>query len=175
MPQCKMAARKKTTGEPYLFEARLERLDEGMAFTIVPLPDAVADALGAASVRRVVGTLNGHPFRRGVLNRRDGLRFLMFGLPLRRSFGVRPGDRVRISLEADPDPDLVEIPDELARALEFDDEARERWETFTPGKKRSLAYHVAGAKREVTRENRAVDLVAKIRTRTLHGDLHPRR
>ncbi|MEO0973902.1 MAG: YdeI/OmpD-associated family protein, partial [Pseudomonadota bacterium] len=57
--------------------------------------------------------------------------------------------------------------------LAEDEEAATRFETFTPGKQRSLAHHVTSAKRTETRERRAYELARKIRTYTLHGDTPP--
>ena len=65
------------------------------------------------------------------------------------------------------------IPAELDAALAQDDEARERWASFTPGRQRSLAIYVAEAKRPASREKRALDLAHKLRTFTLYGDPPP--
>ena len=73
-------------------------------------------------------------------------------------------------MRVDPNPDAVEIAEELLEALAQDDEARERWETFTPGMQRSVNHYVDSAKRPETRIRRAVEVTEKIRTRTLHGD-----
>ena len=62
------------------------------------------------------------------------------------------------------------MPPELAAALAHDAEARERWDTFTPGRQRSLAVQVERARRPETRERRALDLARQIRTRTLPTD-----
>jgi uncharacterized protein YdeI (YjbR/CyaY-like superfamily) len=87
-----------------------------------------------------------------------------------REMGVAEGDSVAVEIEPDPEPDRVDVCDELLIALEQDFEAKERWDSFTPGKQRSIELYVSGAKREETRIKRAVDIVEKIRTRTLHGD-----
>ena len=65
------------------------------------------------------------------------------------------GDLVEVALSADPDPDHVDLGDELAAALAADADAREVWESMTPGTRRALAYTVTSARRVGTREDRA--------------------
>ena len=62
------------------------------------------------------------------------------------------------------------VPVSIA-ALDQDDAARARWDTFTPGRQRSLLVYITGAKTEPTRIKRALDLAQKIRTHSLYGDL----
>lgn len=152
------------------FASRVVRLDNGFRFHAVPVPDDAASAWKDAGVRRVEGTLNGHPINRGLQNHADGGAFLVIGQDTLKEFGLREGSEVRLNLRPDPTPDAVDLPAELIIALEQDNEARTRWETFPPGKRRSLAHYVTSAKQEATRIRRAVELTEKIRTYSLYGD-----
>lgn len=135
---------------------------------IVPLPAEVEDAL--AGVRIVVGTLNGVLFRRAVHGRGDGRPHLRFGRKALGEAKAAYGDTVEVELWASPDPDAVHLPPELTAALEQDPEAAARFDTFTPGRRRSLGIYVEEAKRPETRIKRALELAHKIRTHTLYGD-----
>ena len=159
----------------YHFAAPVLRLDDGFRYHYLPLPDDVADELQAEGVRRLTGTLNGHPFRRAIQGRRDGTRFLILGQSLLRDVGAGYGDTVAVVLRPDPDPDHVELGEELAAVLEQDEEAGARFYGLTPGRQRSLASYVTGAKRVETRVKRALELAHKLRTRTLYGDLRSER
>lgn len=150
------------------FAAPILRQPDGMRLHVVPLPAEVEAALGEARI--VVGTLNGVAFRRSVHGRGDGTPHLRFGRALLRQAGLALGDTAIVALEPAPDPDAVHVPAELAAALAQDPDAWARWETFTPGRQRSLALHVEQARRPETRERRALDLARKIRTHTLYGD-----
>ena len=155
------------------FAAPVLRMQTGLRQHYVPLPAEVAAACAAAGgMRRVIATLNGHAFRRAVQSSRDGERFVLLGLPLLREIGARPGDMVTVSLAPDPEPDRIDLGDELAAALEQDAAAAERFFAMPPGRQRSLAYYVTSAKREDTRIARALELAHKLRTHTLYGDLH---
>ncbi|GAB5534976.1 MAG: hypothetical protein Rubg2KO_12250 [Rubricoccaceae bacterium] len=135
----------------------------------LPLPSDVDDVLRAEKVRRVIATLNGRTVRRGIQSRKASGRHLALSRDLMRQLEVAYGDLVEIELRADPDPDHVDLG-ELAAALEADPEAKARFDTFTPGKQRSVAHYVTSAKRPATRESRAAELAHKIRTHTLHAD-----
>ena len=152
------------------FTTEVVRLDSGLRFHILPLPNDVAARLRAGKVRRLITTVNGHTINRGLQWHADGGAFLILGRSLLAELGLKRGSRVEVSLKPDPRPDSFELPEELSLTLAQDDAARERWETFTPGFRRSLAYYVSTAKTEPTRIKRSLELAHKIRTRTLYSD-----
>ena len=151
-----------------VFAGPVLREDHTRGMHAVPLPVEIDRALGDARV--VTGTVCGVPFRRVVHGRGNGTPHLRFGRAVLREAGLGLGATAVVELEPAADPDAVDVPVELAAALVQDPEAAARWATFTPGRQRSLCVHVAGARRPETRERRALDLVRKVRTHTLHGD-----
>jgi len=126
------------------------------------VPDAVLDELGLKAGDRVRGALNEVAFSRVLQQRDDGTVYLRFGEGWLRDAEAHPGDRVTMLLEPDPDPNHVEIPEELAEALEAHPAASAAWAAFTPGKRRTLAYGVERAKRPETRLRRAEQVVDEI-------------
>lgn len=131
----------------------------------VELPAAVADALPVADTTRVVGTIAGHRFRRQ-LHGRDRVPFVAFGRTWLRRRDLVPGEPVEVTIEADPDPDGVDVPDELAAALDADPLVEHLWESLTPGRRRSLAHHVDRAVRDDTRARRVERIVADLHAGT---------
>ena len=153
------------------FFGRVEKIEVGnMWIHIIPVPDDVVAILWDAGVRRVIGEINGHAYNRGIMGSAKDGRYLFFGKKILNEFGVRAGSRVEVTIAPDPDPNRVEVPQELELALAHNDEARARWETFTPGRKRGLCHHVISAKRKETRIRRSVELAEKIRQHQLHDD-----
>lgn len=146
-----------------------------MKMHYLPVPDEVAHALREAGTRRVVGTLNGVPFRRALHGIGTGEFQFLIGQDVVREIGAAFGETVEVVVMPDPDPDYIEVPEELVAALDADPEAKDRWETFTVGQQRGYALHVSQAKRPTTREKRALDLAHKIRTYTLYEDLQAKR
>ena len=111
----------------HAFAAPVLRHDSGMRMHYVPLPLEIADALAAADVRIVSGTLGGVPFRRAIQGRGNGTPHLVFGQKALADAGLGYGDTAEVELEAAPDPDAVHLPDEFAVALEQDPEAAARF------------------------------------------------
>lgn len=163
------------------FVSSVVRLDDG-AFRMhaLTVPHEVAAAVRESGTVRVVVTLAGDRIRRALQTRRvddgDGREhILLLSADLMRTYGLREGVGVPVTLEVDPNPDDLGLPDELVVALECDPQAGARFNAMTPGRQRSLGSYVASAKRAETREKRAVELATKLRTHTLYGDLNPDR
>lgn len=139
----------------------------GMTPHKLPLPDAVAEALAEAPTRRMIGTLNGEPFRQALhRSKADGFYFLALSKRTMRALDLAQGDLVGVEMSVDPEPDRVDLGDELAAALSEDAEAREVWDSLTTGAKRNVAYTVTSAKRASTRESRAAEVVRRLRDGT---------
>ena len=153
------------------FTTTLSRLNDGMRHHILTVPPEVAKTFEEASIKRVLLELNGKQYRRAIQRKKDGRRIIVLGQDILKEVGIQLGDQVEVSLQPDADPNYVETGEELAEVLAQDDEARARWETFSVGKRRSLALYVTTAKRVDTRIKRAMELAEKIRTHTLHGDI----
>lgn len=152
------------------FAARVVRSDSGMRYHAVPVPDDVAEKLKLAGSRRVLATIGGKTFRRGLMNHAEGDSYLVLGGDLLKTCGLREGSSVTVTLSPDPEPDAVDMPECFVLVLEQDTEARARWETFPAGRRRSLLHYIASAKTEATQIKRAWELAEKIRTRSLYGD-----
>jgi hypothetical protein len=115
-------------------------------FHYVPIPPDVADELLQHKARRVVLTVNGETAKRYVYQHRDGEFRVIIGLATLRQLGHKPGDVMLVSIEPDPDPDAVKVPEELVEALTEYPEAQRRFEEWTQGKKRSLVSYITQAK-----------------------------
>ncbi|MDX1440316.1 MAG: YdeI/OmpD-associated family protein [Rubricoccaceae bacterium] len=159
------------TDRTYSFAAPLLKQEKGFPLMhYVPLPMDIADELQDRGVRRVECTMNGQEYRRAITGPRDGERYLLVSKAMMKEMEADYGDTVLIDLWPDPDPDRVELCEELVAVLDQDDEAAERFYGMTPGQQRGLNLHISGGKRSQTRINRALDIAYKLRTYTLSGD-----
>ncbi len=145
------------------FTAPIEIIEHGMRRHVVFLPGDVVEALGIAGITRLQGTVNGAPFRLAALSDGHGRYFLHMGQLLRREAGVKPHQQVTVAVELDPNPDFVDIPEEMEIALDQDPEAAAIFKDYTPGFKRSIMHYIISAKREETRIKRALDLCDKMK------------
>jgi hypothetical protein len=151
--------------------SRVERLEAALGrMHAIPLPDFLPGDLGLETHYRVIVEISGVELNRAILAPKSGQPYLIIGLQTLHELGLQEGSPIEMTLRADPNPTTFDVAEELLEALAQDDEARERWESFTPGKRRSLNHYVDSAKRPETRIRRAVELTEKIRTRTLYGD-----
>ncbi len=137
-------------------------IPDGYMKQYVAVPQAIAQHFPGA--KRLRGSIDGTTFSRAVIATDDGELRLRFGRDWLRDAGLSPGDVVTVELDADQDPDRVDVPSELAVLLEADPVAEHLWEELTPGRQRSLVYGVERAKRTETRRRRARSLVDELRT-----------
>ena len=150
------------------FTSRIDILDTGMRMHVIPVPPEVADRLRKS--KRVIINIGEIELKRAMHGVKSGSPYLMIGKQVLRELGLRLGSEVSVKLREDPQPDRIDVAPELLEALKQDPEANARWQTFPPGKRRSINHYVESAKREDTRIRRAVDITEKIRTNTLYGD-----
>lgn len=147
--------------------------NEAWSFHYVPIPPAIAEALIEAGLRRVILNVDGREAGRYLHQNRDGEYRIIVGLSTLRDLGLKPGEVFVGTLRPDPDPDRVDIPDEFLEAMSDHPGARKRFESWTPGKQRSLVSYITQAKREETRWKRAYEMAHKLETYTLYGDKKP--
>jgi hypothetical protein len=138
-----------------------------MPTQIIVVPAEVLEALGGKATKRVVCTIHGHVLRLGLLPLGGGGRYLMLSKDVCRAVGITLGQELAIGIEPDPDPDHVDLPDELAEALAAWPEAETAFNNYSGAHRRAMARHVAEGKQPATRARRAVQLVERL-ARGLH-------
>ena len=135
--------------------------------TIV-VPAEILEALGGKKAKRVIVTIRGHALRLGLLPLEGGGRYLMLNKDVCAAVGIKLGDELEITIEPDPNPDHVDLPDELAEALAAWPEAETAFNNYSGAHRRAMARLVDEAKQRETRIRRAVKL-----TENLARGLHP--
>lgn len=150
---------------PFGFTGPIEHHDLGTyRYTVIWLPEEVAAELPLAEHprMRISGELNEHPVT-GAWQPSRGRWYLMLGKPVLRATGLSVDCLAELRFRLEP-PDGVDVPALLARALEQDKRASERWEALTAGKRRALAHHVGSAKTGATAVKRVAQAVAWLTT-----------
>lgn len=154
----------------YRFASTVVRLETGMRYHALPVPDEIAANFKSAGVRRLIAVINGHTCKRALQSHADGGSFIIVGGDLLKTCGLKLRSTATVSLSADPEPDALDMPDAFALVLDQDEAARARWETFPVGRQRSLLHYITSAKQEATQIKRSWELAEKIRTHSLYGD-----
>jgi uncharacterized protein YdeI (YjbR/CyaY-like superfamily) len=84
-----------------------------------------------------------------------------FRREIREAAGVAAGDPVVVELERDDEPRTVELPDDLAAAL--DSETRASFDRLSYTHRKEYVRWVKGAKRDETRRKRVAQAVELLR------------
>jgi uncharacterized protein YdeI (YjbR/CyaY-like superfamily) len=89
-----------------------------------------------------------------------GGQFLIsFNAATRAATGRGAGDEVEVRLDVDDGPRTVEVPAELATALDADPAAKAAWDKLSYTHQREHAESITGAKSEATRARRVAKAV----------------
>lgn len=133
----------------------------GKTATGLEVPVDVVEALGAGKKPPVRVTVGGHTYRSTVATR--GGRFLV---PLSAEHwtaaGVAAGDRVEVDVELDTEPRTVEVPPDLAAALDTEPAARARFEALPYSHQHRHVLAVEDATGEATRARRVAAAVTML-------------
>ena len=137
-----------------LFEAR-------PGVTGIEVPPEVLAELGGGKRPAVVVTVGAHTYR-STVGSMGGRALVPLSKENRLLAGVEPGQDLEIVLELDAAPRLVEVPDDLAAALD-DGRLRAAFDALSPSAKKAHVTAVAGAKAVETRSRRIRSIVESLR------------
>jgi hypothetical protein len=133
-------------------------MGRGGRAVVVPLDVPALFGKVRAPVR---GTVNGFPYRSTIMRYGDTY-YLGLNREIREGAGVDAGDVVTIEMELDDAPREVEVPEELAAALDAAPAARRTFDALSYTHRKEYAGWVGEAKREETRRTRAEKAVAML-------------
>lgn len=144
------------------FTAPLEKKRGDMPFMYVEVPIDVEQEFGTRGRVRVLGTVNGHPVDRALMPQKSGMHVIILGGDIRRAAGIkREGEIVEVEFWKHPDPDKLQLPEELAETLDFLPEMKDAWDKLNPGMRRGMCYWVGSAKTTATRAKRVAELLRR--------------
>ena len=155
--------------ETWKFTAPMERMTGRFAWSYLEFPHDVKELFGkrgdparTGQVVRVQCLINGVAADRALMPTKSGYHIIVMGGDLRKKAGIkRVGDPVQMELWLHPDPDHIDIPEDLAETLDFIPEMKAAWDKLTPGRKRNMCYWVGTAKTAPTRAKRIAELLRR--------------
>lgn len=129
--------------------------------TAIDLTDAQVEELGGGKRAAVVVDIGGRTarVRLGVM---DGRNVIGLSKAVRAQLGVDIGDEVDATISLDTAEREVDVPDDLAAALDAAAGVRAAFEALSYSRRKELARGVAEAKRPETRERRIAAVVADL-------------
>ncbi|GGQ56344.1 YdeI/OmpD-associated family protein [Couchioplanes azureus] len=140
---------------------RAELLATGGTTTGFQVDDAVVAGLGGGGRPKVVASVNGHRWR-GSIARMGGSYWLGVSAERRGQAGIAAGDVLDVDVELDTAVREVEVPADLAAALEASPEAKACWDGLSHSNRKWHVLQVTGAKTAPTRERRIARSVAML-------------
>ncbi len=136
------------------------------AYFIVPFN--VPEVYGTKAQVKVRGTIDGYPYRGSIANMGEG-HCMVVKKEIRQVIDKSAGDTVKVVMDIDTEPRIVEVPEDFQQVLNNNPKAKEIFDTFSYSHKKEYVEWIEGAKKQETRENRikkAVEMIAKGRKRS---------
>jgi len=142
------------------FTATIQNAGGGGAFVEVPFDVEAAFGSKRPKVRALI---EGVPYR-GILTRMGTECHLLIVLKeIREKIGKTFGDEVRITVEPDTEPRVIEVPAELKKAFKTEKEAKASFEKLSYTHQREYVMWINEAKKEETRQNRVVKTIEMLK------------
>ena len=121
--------------------------------TGIEVPPEVVESFGAGKRPPVVVTVNGFEYR-STIAPMGGMFLIPYSSDKRAATGIRGGDPIVVDHELDTAPRTVDVPDDMAAALDATPGARVAWERLSPSHKKAHVTAIEGTKAAETRQRR---------------------
>jgi hypothetical protein len=128
----------------------------------IRVPDEIVEALGAGKRPPVTVTIGGYAYRNTVAVM-GGEYWVGVSAEHRAGAGVTAGDEVDVDLELDTAPRTLEVPPDLAAALDAEPAARTFFDSLSYSNRQWHVLSVEGAKTDETRRRRIAKSVEMLR------------
>ncbi len=134
----------------------------GKTATGFAVPPEVVAGLGASKRPPVRVTINGYSYPSTVAVM-GGVFMLPVSAEVRERAGVAGGDEVDVDIALDTEPRQVAVPDDFARALDGETEAKAFFTGLSYSNQRRIVLSVEGAKTAETRQRRIDKALEQLR------------
>ena len=146
--------------EKHTFTAIIQDPGGGGAFVEVPFD---VEAAFGSKRPKIKALIEGVPYR-GILTRMGtDCHILGIRKEIREQIGKTFGDEVRITVETDTEPRLVEVPAQLEKAFQTEQDAKAVFEKLSYTHQKEYVAWVNEAKRAETRQNRIEKTIEKLK------------
>lgn len=146
------------------FSAPLIRDDQPtIVYTRVYTPFSVEDVFGVKGPLPVVATVDGVEFRSTLMPAGNGQHSLIVNGVIQKKIRKKAGAMVQVTIERDPAPRELEMPDDFDNALENNLLAKAFFfDVLPPSRRKGLVGYINEAKTVETRLDRIEKLCAKM-------------
>ena len=142
------------------FTAVIQNAGGGGAFVEVPFD---VEAAFGSKKPKVEAMIEGVPYR-GLLVRMGGPNHMLIILKgIREQIGKTFGDEVKVTVEPDTEPRVIEIPKDLMKELKKDKEAKAFFDKLSFTHRKEYVKWIEEAKKEETRQARVVKTIEMLK------------
>ena len=141
---------------------RTTLLQNSKTATGFKVPDEVMTGLAGGKAPKVLATINGHTWRTSVATVNGG-PMVGVNADVRAATGVRGGDEIEVDLQLDTAPRTIDVPADLAAALDAEPAARRTFDGLSYSNQRFWVEPIASAKSDETRQRRIEKAVSTLR------------
>ncbi len=134
------------------------RKDDVKDATGIQVPSDVIEQLNSGKKPKVVISLNGYSYRSTVAAY-SGVFLIPLAKEHREAANVQAGDTLEITLALDTEPRVVEIPEDLASALDAKDGAKEAFDQLNYSTRKEHVRNITASKTDETRQRRIAKVV----------------
>jgi antitoxin component of MazEF toxin-antitoxin module len=128
----------------------------------IEVPDGVVSALGAGRRPPVTMTIHGQSYRSSIAVM-GGKNMVGLSAVNRELTGAAAGDVVEVDIQLDTQPRTIDVPADLAAALEADSEADVLFAALSYSNRRRYVEPIADAKTAETRARRVAKVLADLK------------
>jgi hypothetical protein len=143
------------------FKAVLEKHETSEATGIL-VPFDVLKVFGTRARVPVRGTINGFPYRGSIFPMGGGKHYMVVNKNIRAGANIKGGETISVVMERDEEPRLITPPQDFARALKSNKEARATWEKLSYTHQKEHALAIEEAKKPETRARRIEKAIAQL-------------
>ncbi len=144
----------------HTFTAPIQDASGGGAF--VEIPFDVEKAFGSKRPK-VKAMIEGVPYRGLLVRMGSECHMLLILKSIREQIGKTFGDEVKVTVELDVEPRVIEVPKDLSKELKKDREAKAFFEKLSYTHKREYVKWIEEAKKEETRETRILKTIEMLK------------
>ena len=145
-----------------VFKAILENPDSSMDTAYVSIPFDVEKVYGTKGQVKVKAWFDGAPYRGVLANMGTGCHVILVRKDIRAAIGKNVGDTIRVEIERDTEERVVEIPEQLAKALAKNKKAGNFFDSLSYTNRKEYARWISDAKKDETRTKRLEATVEKL-------------
>ena len=144
----------------HTFTATIQNAGGGGAFVEVPFD---VEAVFGSKRPKIKALIEGVPYRGTLVRMGSESHMLLILKEIREKIGRGFGDEIKVTVEADIEPRVVDVPTDLLKELKKDKEARAFFDKLSYTHRREYVTWVTEAKKEETRQNRIVKTIEMLK------------